>query len=49
MLNPEKIRHEHLTDLSISPVRYRHFTFGSPKKVVFHILQIINVVPEKNK
>jgi len=32
LLNPEKIWHEHLTDLSTSPVRCRHFTLGNPKK-----------------
>jgi len=32
MLNPEKICHEHLTDLSTSPVICIHFTLGNPKK-----------------
>jgi len=31
MLNPEKIWHEHFTDLSTSPVRCSHFTLGNPK------------------
>ena len=31
VLNHEKIWHEHLTDLSISPVRCSHFTLGNPK------------------
>jgi len=36
MLNPEKIWHESLTDVSTSPVRCSHFTFGNPKKVIFN-------------
>jgi len=32
MLNPEKICHENLTNLSASPVRCSHFTLGNPKK-----------------
>jgi len=32
MLNPEKICHEHLTDLSTLPVTCSHFTLGNPKK-----------------
>ena len=35
-LNPEKIRHENPTDLSTSPVRGNHFTFGNPKRVIFN-------------
>jgi len=31
-LNPEKISHEILTDLCISPVRCSHFTLGNPTK-----------------
>jgi len=31
MLNPQKIWHEHLTDLSISPVTCSHFTLRNPK------------------
>ena len=33
MLNPEKMWHEHFTDLSTSPVRCSHFTLGNAKKV----------------
>jgi len=33
LLNPEKIVHENLTDLSTSPVRCSYFTLGNPKKV----------------
>ena len=32
MLNPEKIWHGNLTDLSTLPVRCSHFTLGNPKK-----------------
>jgi len=32
MLNPEKIWHDHLTDLSTSPVICSHFTLGNPEK-----------------
>jgi len=32
VLNPKKIRHENLTDLSISPVRCSHYTLGDSKK-----------------
>ena len=39
-LNPEKIWHENLTDLSTSPVRYSHFTLGSPKMSFSTILFI---------
>jgi len=38
MLSPEKISHEHLTDLSTSPVRCSHFTLGNPKKSYFSTL-----------
>ena len=31
LLNPEKIVHENLTDLSTSPVRCSYFTLGNPK------------------
>jgi len=31
VLNPEKIWHENLTDLSTSPVRCSHFTLRNPK------------------
>jgi len=34
-LNAEKIWHEHLTDLSTSPVRCSYFSLGNPKKVIF--------------
>jgi len=37
-LNPEKIWHKHLTDLSTSPVRCSHFTLGKSKKVIFSTL-----------
>jgi len=53
MLNPEKISHEHLTDLSISLARCSHFTLGNPKKSLFnifiHIFQIIYVISKENK
>jgi len=53
MLNPEKILHEHLTDLSTSPVRRSHFTWGNPKKSFFntiiHILQVISISSEENE
>jgi len=32
MLNPEKIWHKHLTDLSTAPVKYSHFTLEIWKK-----------------
>jgi len=35
VLDPEKIWHESLTDLSISRVRCSHFTLENPKKVIF--------------
>jgi len=38
MLNPEKISHKHLTELSTSPVRCSYFTSGNPKKVIYFIL-----------
>jgi len=38
MLNPEKISQEHLTDLSISPVRCSQFMLGNPKKSLFNII-----------
>ena len=40
-LNPEKIWHKHLTDLSTSPVRCSHFTLGKSKKVIFSTLLFI--------
>ena len=40
MLNPKKIWHKNLTDLSISPVRCSHFTFGNPKKSFSTVLFI---------
>jgi len=53
ILNPEKIWHEQLTDLSTSPVRCSHFTLGNPKKsffsIIIHILQIIYVSSEENE
>ena len=39
-LNPEKISHENLTDLSTSPVRCSHFTLGNPKKLFSTVLFI---------
>jgi len=33
--NHERILHKQLIDLSTSPVRCKHFTFGNPKKVIF--------------
>ena len=36
MLNHEKMWREHLADLSISAVRYSHFTSGNQKKVIFN-------------
>ena len=40
-LNPEKIWHGHLTDLSTSLVRCGHFTLGKSKKSHFSILLFI--------
>jgi len=37
-LNPEKIWHESLTDLFMSPVRCSHFTLGNPKKSFWTVL-----------
>ena len=37
-LNPEKIWHANLTDLSTSPVRFSHFTLGNPKKIISAVL-----------
>ena len=37
-LNPEKIWHENLTDLSISPVSCSHLILGNLKKVIFNII-----------
>jgi len=53
-LNAEKIWHEHLTDLSASPVRCSYFSLGNPKKksffnIIIHILQIIYVSSEENE
>ena len=53
-LNPEKILHQQLVHLPISPVYCSHFTLGNPKKAIFqqyysYILQIIYVIPEENK
>jgi len=51
-LNPEKIWHENLTDLSNSPVSCSHFTLGNPKKFqqyYSYILLIIYVISEKTK
>jgi len=53
MLNPEKILHENVTDLSTSPVRCSHFTLGNPKNsffnIIIHILQTIYVSSEENE
>jgi len=40
MLNPEKIWHENITDLSTSPARCSHFTLGNPKKSFSTVLFI---------
>jgi len=40
MLNPKKIWHENLTDLSTSPVRCSHFTLVNPKKSFSTVLFI---------
>jgi len=40
MLNPPKISHEGLTDLSTSPVRGSHFTLRNPKKSFSTVLFI---------
>jgi len=52
-LNPEKISHENLTDLSTSPVRCSHLPWKIPKshfqQYYSYILQIINVISEENK
>ena len=37
-LNPEKVWHELLTDLSTSPVGCSHFTLGNPKQSLFNII-----------
>jgi len=42
MLNPEKMWHEHLTDLSTSPVKCSHFTLGNPEKLFSTVLFIRN-------
>jgi len=51
-LNPEKIWHECLTDLSTSVVRCSQCTLGNPKKsffsIIIHIIQIIYVSSEEN-
>ena len=39
-LNPEKIWHENLTDLSTSPVICSHFTLGDPKTPFLTVLVI---------
>ena len=41
MLNPQKIWHEHLTDISTSHVRCSHFTLRNPKKSFFNIIILI--------
>jgi len=40
VLNPEKIWHENLTDLSTSPVRCSHFALENPKKSFSTVLFI---------
>ena len=50
MLNPEKIWHEHLKDLSTSPVRCSHFTLGNPKchfSTLFFIYFRLFTLPQK--
>ena len=53
MLNPEKIWHENLTDLSTSSVICSQFTLVNPKKsfvnIITDILQIIYVTSEETK
>jgi len=53
MLNPEKIWHEYLTDLSTSSVICSQFTLGNPKKsfvnIITDILQVIYVTSEETK
>jgi len=50
-LNPEKIWHEDLTDLSISPVRCSHFTLGNPKShfwaILFIYFRLFTLPPKK--
>ena len=52
-LNPEKIWHENLTDLSISPVSCSHLILGNLKKVIFNIIIHtyfwLFVISEENK
>jgi len=51
MLNPEKIWHEYLTDLSTSPIRCSHFTLGNSQSffnIIIHTLYIIFVINIKN-
>ena len=40
VINPEKMRHENLTDLSTSPVKCSHFTLGNPEKSFSTVLFI---------
>jgi len=53
MLNPAKIGHENLTDLSPSPVRCSHFNLRNKKvhsqQYYSYILLIICVISEVNK
>ena len=53
VLDPDKIWHALLTDLSTSHVRCSHFTLGSPKshfqQYYSYILLIIYVISEENK
>ena len=51
MLNPEKIWHENLTDLSASPVRCSHFTLGNPKshfQQYYSYIILINAISEEH-
>jgi len=46
MLNPEKIWHDYLTDLSTSPARCSHFTLGNPKSHISTLLFIYFRLPQ---
>ena len=52
-LNPLKIWHEYLTDLSTLPAKCSYFTLENPKKSLFsisiHIPQIIYIISEENR
>ena len=52
-LNPQKIWHEYLTDLSTLPAKCSYFALENPKKSLFsisiHIPQIIYIISEENR